>query len=60
MGLPMYVSIIRNPENGVEIQNAEYGRSGIMMRLGIVNNAKNESEKEENEDNLPHGTKVLK
>ena len=50
----MYVEMDRKPENLAEIQNAAYVRSGIMMRLRIVNSAKNE------EDQLPHGTKVLK
>ena len=42
LGLPMYVEIYRDPENGAEIQNYACGRSGIMMRLRIVNSAKNE------------------
>ena len=42
LGLPMYVAIEREPENGAEIQNAVCGRSGIMMRIKIVKSAKNE------------------
>ena len=30
-GLPMYVTIDKKPENGCEIQNAAYGRSGVMI-----------------------------
>ena len=44
----------------MEIQNAAFGRSGIMMRLRIVKSAKNEEEHQDDEDNILHGTKVLK
>ena len=50
----------RKPENGAEIQNSAYGRSGIMMRIRILKSAKNEEEQQYDRDNLPHGTKVLK
>ena len=36
MGLPMYVSIDRKPEDGLEIQNACCARSGIMYQLKLV------------------------
>jgi len=36
IGLPMYVTIDRKPENGCEIQNAACGQSGIMLRLHRV------------------------
>ena len=29
------------------------------MRINIVNSARNEADQEYDEDNLPHGTKVL-
>ena len=60
MGFPMYVAIYRNPENGAEIQNSACGRSGIMMRLRIVKFVKNEEDQQDDRDNLPHGTKLLK
>ena len=56
----MYVAIDKKPENGVDIHNSAWVRSGIMMRLRIVKYAKNEEEQQEDRDNLPHGTKVLK
>ena len=56
----MYVEMNRKLENGSEIQNTACGRSGIMIRLSIVKSAKNEEEQQYDEDNLPHGTKVLK
>ena len=34
--------------------------SGIMMRLRIVKAAKNEEERQDERDNIPHGTKVMK
>ena len=39
--------------------NAACGRLGIKMPLRIVKFARNEEEQEDDEDNLPHGTKVL-
>ena len=56
----MYVAIDRNPDNGAEIHNSAYGRSGIMMLIRIVKSAKNEEEYQDDRDNLPPGTKVLK
>ena len=35
-GLPQYIAIDRNPENGCEIQNATDGVSGIIMQLKLV------------------------
>ena len=55
----MYVAMGRNPENGKEIQNATCGRSVIMTRLRIVKSARNEADHQDDEENLPHGTKVL-
>ena len=55
----MYVTMDRNTYNGAEINNDACGRSGIMMRLRIVKSTKNEEEQQDDEDNIPHGTKVL-
>ena len=38
-GLPQYVAIDQKPENGCKIQNAACGRSGVMLRLKLVNGA---------------------
>ena len=56
----MYVAKYKKLENGAEIQNSACWRSGIMMWLRIVNSAKNEEDQQDDRDNLPHGTKVLK
>jgi len=37
LGLPRYVAKDSEPKNGCEIQNAARGRSGIMLRLHLVN-----------------------
>ena len=58
IGLPMYVSIDRKPEDGCEIQDAACGRSGIMIRLKLVK-TKTQTESEPDDDRL-HGTSVLK
>ena len=50
----------RKPDNGPEIQNAACVRLVILMRLRIVQSAKDEEEQQYDEDNLPHGKKVLK
>ena len=36
-GLPQYIAIDKNPENGCDIQNAADGVSIIMMQLKLVN-----------------------
>ena len=54
------MAIDRKPDNVAEIHNSTCGCSVIMMRLSIVNSAKNEEEQQDDRDNLPHGTKVLK
>ena len=56
----MYVAMKRNPDNGEDIQNAECGQSGIIMQLRIVNSVMNEADQEDDEYNLPQGTKMLK
>ena len=56
----MYVVMERNPENGVEINNAVCKRLGIMMWIRIVKSTRNEADQEDDEYNIPHGTKVLK
>ena len=60
MGLPVYVAMYRKPDNGLEIHNAACGRLGIMMRIRIVKYSKNEPDQEDDEENLPHSTKVMK
>ena len=52
----MYVGMERKLENGSEVQNTAYRWSGTMMRLRIVKSERNKTEKEYNEDTLPHGT----
>ncbi len=64
-GLPQYVATNRKPENGCKIQNAACGRSGVMIRLKLVKRADlmgadDADEVAGNENNLLHGTKVLK
>jgi len=63
IGLPQYVAIDRKPENGCKIQNCGDGRSGVMMRLKIVETAESESlhcYAFDGEEGLLHGTIVLK
>jgi hypothetical protein len=57
-GLPQYVAI----EAGCEIQNTECGRSGIMLRLKLVETAESESAHAEvdADTGLLHGKKVPK
>ena len=58
MGIPMYIVIDQNPENGCEIQNSACCRSVVMLRIRLVNTA--EELKTENansgDDGLLHGT----
>ena len=56
----MYVEMDRKPENEAEIQNAACRRSGIIMHLSIFKSARNEAYKEDDEEKIPHGTKVMK
>ena len=58
LGLPMYVTMDRKPENGSEIRNSACRRSDIMMQISIVKSARNEEHQEEDEDNLPRGKKT--
>jgi hypothetical protein len=44
MGLPHYVSIDSKPENGCEIQNANSGRSSIMLNIRLVTTAVDEAQ----------------
>ena len=41
-GLPQYISIDRNPENGCEIHNAAYGVSRIMVQLKLAKTSSEE------------------
>ena len=57
----MYIAINHKPENGCEIQNSECGKSGVMMRLLIVKNAKDSDlHKLYNDEGITHGTSILK
>ena len=60
LGLPMYVEMERNLDNGVGAQNSEYGYSGIIMWLRIFKFVNNEEYPKEDEENILHGTKFLK
>jgi hypothetical protein len=55
-------SLDRKPEVGCEIQNTACGRSGIMLRLKLVETAESERAHAEvdADTGLLHGTKVLK
>ena len=56
----MYVSIDRNPENGCEIQNICCGRSGVMLKLKLVNTSEEESTSSSvTHSGLLHGTKLF-
>jgi len=60
-GLPVYVAIDRKPEKGFEIQNAECGRSGLMLQFRIVSTAEHRQQMATGDDDgLPHGTAVLR
>ena len=59
-GLPKYIVIGRNPENGCEIQNAANGVYGIIMKLNLVKTFSEEyPHSPEEHDLLLHGTKVM-
>ena len=62
MGLPMYVAIDQKPENGCEIQNSAYGRSGIILWIRFAKTAEEIEAEHVNEynDGLIHVTQVLK
>ena len=54
----MYVAIDRKPEQGCKIQNESCAESGIMIQLKLVK-MKAEEEREEDDDEISHGTKVM-
>lgn len=61
----MYVAIDRKPENGCEIQNAAYARSGIMLNFKVVTTAKHRRAADATGDTgqegaHPHGMIVAK
>ena len=59
-GLPQYIVIDRNPDNGRETQNASDGVSSIMIQLKLVNNSSGEDlHYPEEHDGLLHGTKLI-
>ena len=64
-GLPHYIAIDRKPENGLEVQNAACGDSGIMLQLKLVKGDA-EDDYDINDDvnygnitNVPHGARVM-
>jgi Transposase IS4 len=61
LGLPDYVYIDRKPENGFEVPNAAYGRSGIMLNIRFVTTAEDEARwtAEIGDTELGHGTAIL-
>ena len=58
-GLPQYIAIDRNPENGCEIQNDADGIFGIITQLKIFKTSSEEFYSTEKHDGLLHGTKVM-
>ena len=62
MGLPMYIAIYQNHENGCEIQNYACGRSSVMLLLRLVKTAEECENDHSNadDDGLLHVTQVLK
>jgi Transposase IS4 len=60
VGLPQYIAIDRNPENGCEIQNAACGRSGVMMRLKLVKTPESgDASHGQDLDGIAHSTAVF-
>ena len=55
-GIPHYISIKRNSENGLEVQNPDCGECRIMMRLNVV---KGGSDHGNVENSVTHGAAVL-
>ena len=53
----MYMAIDRKPENGCEIQSSCCGRSRILCRLLVKKAADTEVESDEEENELPRGTR---
>ena len=60
LSFPIYASMDTKPGNGLEIHNSLCGQSSNMMQIRIANYAKNEEEQQDDRENIPHGTKVLK
>ena len=56
IGLPHYIDINRNPENGLEVQNSAYGECEIMMGLNLV---KGGSDHDNIENGVTNGAAVL-
>ena len=55
--LPHYIAIGRKPENGLEVQNAACGDSGIMLRLKLV---KGDAEDDhDDEEDVNYGEKLI-
>ena len=61
IGLTVYIAIDRKPESGCEIHNSACGKSGVMMRLLIVNISEDlDLHTLENDEGIAHGTSILK
>ena len=61
IGLPMYITIDRKPENGCKIQNATCSVSGVMLRLLLVKSEEDsELHIQKNAESIAHGTQILK
>ena len=59
-GLPQYVVMYRNTENGCEIQKYSDGSAGIMIQLNLVKTEEEEEKNTEQDDTgIPHGANVL-
>ncbi len=59
-GLPHYAAMDRKPENGCELQDTAYGRSGIMLRLELVTTAEDAKRRSDNHTHIAHGTAVAR
>jgi Transposase IS4 len=59
VGLPPYVPIDRNPENGCELQNSTCGQSGVMLQLKLVVSAEDDAASVTDDAEMFHGTRVL-
>ena len=59
--LPSYIAIDQKAKNGCEIQNVVCGKSGVMIRLSVINNEEDSDIRTmEKPDSLVHGTSILK
>lgn len=54
VGLPMYITMDRKPENGCKIQSSCCGKSGMLTRLQIIKSA--DDDNCNTTENMPRGT----